>query len=129
MLTGRRLFRRDSDVATLGAVVRDPIPPIARTDMPPELGEVVNRALARAPDARHGSARELREDIRTAMKVIGGEIESENVASWLHDLIAAGPDAAELKGITAWVEPGSPATVITGKFPTRKSSSSRHNDP
>jgi len=61
LLTGARLFARDSDAATLYAVIDDPIPPIQkhRTDVPDELIAIVSRALARAPEDRWATAEDL----------------------------------------------------------------------
>jgi YVTN family beta-propeller protein len=56
-LTGVVPFRRDSELAVLWAHVHDPPPRIGehRPDLPAELDEVVDRALAKAPGDRHPS--------------------------------------------------------------------------
>jgi len=61
LITGRPLFLRDSDAATLYAVMNDQIPPPSkhRSDVPRELDHIVLRALARAPSARYASADQL----------------------------------------------------------------------
>ncbi len=60
-LTGRRLFRGDSDMQTLAAVVDAPIQPpsTVRRGLPPALDRVVLRALSRDPERRQRSAEEL----------------------------------------------------------------------
>ncbi len=61
LLTGQPLFARDSDAATLYAVVSDPIPlpSTYRAEVPPPLDAVVARALAREPQDRFESAEAL----------------------------------------------------------------------
>jgi serine/threonine protein kinase len=61
MLTGKRLFRRDSDAATLYAIMNDSIPPPSalRTDVPLQLDRIVARAVARAPADRFDTAEQM----------------------------------------------------------------------
>ncbi len=61
LLTGRRLFGRPTDAATLYAIMNDPVSPPSRyrPDVPRELDAIVMRALSRAPDDRHSTAQEL----------------------------------------------------------------------
>src|SRR5436190_4228086 len=59
-LTGRRLFRRETELATMRAIVDDPIPhPSESVELPPELDAIVMRALRKRKDARFGSAQEM----------------------------------------------------------------------
>jgi eukaryotic-like serine/threonine-protein kinase len=60
-LTGRRLFRRETELATMRAIVDDPIPhpsEIAPT-IPIELDTIVMRALRKRKDARFATANEM----------------------------------------------------------------------
>jgi serine/threonine-protein kinase len=61
LLTGVRLFARNSDAATMYAVIDDPIPSIRtrRGDVPEELIAIVERALARDPADRWATAEAL----------------------------------------------------------------------
>ncbi|MEO7734630.1 MAG: serine/threonine-protein kinase, partial [Kofleriaceae bacterium] len=61
MLTGRRLFRRDSDAATLCAIMNESIPPPSalRPDVPLELDRIVARAVARSPSDRFDTAEQM----------------------------------------------------------------------
>ncbi len=60
VLTGRRLFRRETELATMRAIVDDPIPrPSEVADVPAELDAVVMRALRKRRDARFASAHEM----------------------------------------------------------------------
>jgi len=59
-ITGRRLFRRDTELATMRAIVDDPIPkPSELTSVPPELEAIAMRALRKRRDARFQSAHEM----------------------------------------------------------------------
>jgi serine/threonine-protein kinase len=59
-LTGRRLFRRETELATMRAIVDDPIPhPSEMATIPPELDTIVMRALRKRKDARFASAQEM----------------------------------------------------------------------
>jgi eukaryotic-like serine/threonine-protein kinase len=59
-LTGRRLFRRDTELATMRAIVDDPIPkPSELATVPPDLEAIAMRALRKRRDARFQSAHEM----------------------------------------------------------------------
>jgi hypothetical protein len=61
LLTGRRLFGRGTDAATLYAIMNDPIVPPSRyrPEVPRELDAIVMRALSRTPADRYDSAEEM----------------------------------------------------------------------
>jgi serine/threonine protein kinase len=61
MLTGRRLFLRNNDAATLYAIMNEPIPPPSamRSDVPPQLDRIVARAVARSPSDRFDTAEQM----------------------------------------------------------------------
>jgi TolB-like protein/tRNA A-37 threonylcarbamoyl transferase component Bud32/Tfp pilus assembly protein PilF len=61
MLSGRRAFDRQTPVETLAAVMRDEPPPLAtlRPGLPPKLENMVARCLAKQPEERFASTREL----------------------------------------------------------------------
>jgi len=61
MLTGRPLFLRSSEAATLYAIMNAPIAPPSRLrgDVPLELDRIVTRALARSPTDRFSTAEEM----------------------------------------------------------------------
>ncbi|MCG8418310.1 MAG: protein kinase [Proteobacteria bacterium] len=66
LLTGTRLFRRETDAATISAVANDPIlrPSTVRAGIAAELDEIVMRTLSREPENRHPSGRELSRQLR-----------------------------------------------------------------
>ena len=85
LLAGVRLFARDSDAATLYAILDDDIPSVQarRPDVPDALARIVERALARAPEDRWATA----EDMQLALDHFVARLSH-------HDLGAAGAGAA-----------------------------------
>jgi serine/threonine-protein kinase len=69
MLTGHVVFEGDSDVSKLWAHVHEPPPRLSalRRDLPRRLDDVLARALAKDPGARHASAGELARDAMRAV--------------------------------------------------------------
>jgi WD40 repeat protein len=65
MLTGRRAFQRRSGPETMTAIIREePVPPrTAAPSAPVPLMWIVERCLAKEPDERYGSTRDLARDL------------------------------------------------------------------
>src|SRR5262245_13756429 len=61
MLTGRPLFLRSNEAATLYAIMNAPIPPPSRlrAEVPRQLDEIVRRAVARTPEDRYENAEQM----------------------------------------------------------------------
>ncbi len=60
MLTGHRLFHRETELDTVNAICSQPTPPMrAFADVPPALAEVVVRALHKEPAERFESLQEM----------------------------------------------------------------------
>ena len=74
MATGRRAFTRDSTPETLTAIIRDEPEPIGRLAplTPAPLAWIVERCLAKSPDDRYASTRDLARDLAT-LRDRGGE--------------------------------------------------------
>ena len=68
MLTGRRAFRRDTTVQTMSSILEDEPPPLAqaRADVPASVISIVGRCLAKRPERRYASTRDLAHDLRDA---------------------------------------------------------------
>ena len=65
LLTGEPPFMARTTQALFERIMREPAPPVEgkRDDLPEPLCEIVNRLLAKDPDARHASGRKLAEDL------------------------------------------------------------------
>ncbi|HUJ62218.1 MAG TPA: protein kinase, partial [Kofleriaceae bacterium] len=75
-LAQRHLFRRETDFLTFQAITSEPIPDICefRPDVPPLLGDTINRALSRNREDRFASARALGEALAQAVAPLGGPL-------------------------------------------------------
>ena len=123
MLSGTRLFRRKSELATMQAIVDGDHPRLrdVKRGVPRKLSQVVDRALQVDRDKRHGSARELAEDIRAAMASAGGPASLSELAQYIQQrhgdvlqeqraLIRQAADRTD-----AGEGPGSDVTIVDGK--------------
>ncbi len=68
MLSGRRPFAGNSDLGLITAILRDQPPALRslRPDLPPDVQAIVDRCLAKSPDARYPDARTLKGDLDVA---------------------------------------------------------------
>jgi len=96
MLTLRRLFRRETTVETLTAMLNDPIPPPStyRPGVPPRLDEIVLKALARSPDDRYATAREFGRDLARFAGATGEPADAAELAEWMDSIF---PDGRQRK--------------------------------
>jgi serine/threonine protein kinase len=72
MVTGRRAFKRDSTIDTLHAIVHDQPEPIDRQtpDAPHELRWLLDKCLAKDPDDRYQSTRDLVVDLKGTARAL-----------------------------------------------------------
>jgi Serine/threonine protein kinase len=91
MLAGRRAFSRPTAVETLSAVIREEPVPLSslRTDVPRALQDLIARCLAKRPEDRFASTREL----AAALESLGQGL---SAASFAATEIAITPPPAEL---------------------------------
>ncbi|HWV94693.1 MAG TPA: protein kinase, partial [Vicinamibacterales bacterium] len=77
MVTGQRPFAGDTNLSILSSILKDT--PKSVTDInpavPPELGRIIRRALAKDPERRYQTAKDLRNDLED-LKASLGSIES-----------------------------------------------------
>jgi eukaryotic-like serine/threonine-protein kinase len=97
LLTWRRLFKKNTEMATLIAVSEEPIAPPKqiRPDLPDELNRIVMRALARPLSERYGSAQEMRADLEALIRAQGWEADALSVSSFMRETFAAKLKAQE----------------------------------
>jgi serine/threonine protein kinase len=85
LLAQRPLFMRDSEAATLYAIMNDPIVPPSRhrPDVPHELDAIVMRALARTPADRYDTAEEMADALAEFLMQQSAKCDSRAIARML----------------------------------------------
>jgi serine/threonine protein kinase len=102
LLTVERLFRRDSDFATMAAIVTDDVPPPSsiRRDVPPGLDAVVMTALSKNPDERYPSAGVMVDALEHAARTAGIALSVGGLGRYLRELFGVRPEPwIELEGM------------------------------
>jgi len=100
-LTGEVPFAGETVVDTLHRIVRDEPPPLSayRSDVPAELQRIVSKCLAKDPNERYQSAKELAIDLRAAARG-SARIEAPRPRRrW----IAVAAAMALVLGVAAWI--------------------------
>lgn len=95
MLTGRRLFKTDSDTATLRKI-RDedvPRPSLVKPDVPPALEAIALKALARDRDVRYQTAGAMADDLREYLFPATPDTLRDELADFMKELFAGAIDA------------------------------------
>jgi len=87
MLAGRRAFTGGSAAAILGAVVHKEPEPL---DAPPALVAIVRKCLAKSPDARFQTAKELRQTLEAASAKANSPLNRRTLAAIAGLLVVAG---------------------------------------
>lgn len=90
LVTGRRLFHRNAELATLVAVVDEPIPRLAifRSDVPPVLERICSQALERNLEHRYPSAQAMQADLERLIRQCSWEADSISLANFMHERFA-----------------------------------------
>ncbi len=93
MLVGKRLFKRDTDMQMLYAILEESIPPpsVRNDKLPPAVDRVVMRALARAREDRYADALELARDVQAIAKDTDGGTDASTLARFVRDLLPEEP--------------------------------------
>ncbi|MDX2087734.1 MAG: protein kinase [Kofleriaceae bacterium] len=94
LLTARPLFASKNEYETLLKVQRgDIMPPSTfNSTCPPELDDIVARALARDPDERYPSAAALRDDLQMLRRRLSLQTSYRDIANWVDWAFAADTD-------------------------------------
>jgi len=86
MLSGVLPFKGEREASILYSVVHEDPKPLRalNPDVPPELQQIIDRSLKKKPEARHGSAFELLNDLKNCRdRLTGGGMEAFNLRSIL----------------------------------------------
>ncbi len=90
MLTGERLFCGDNDFLTLEKVRAAKADPPSRhnPDVPPQLDQIILRALAREPSERYQTATQFADDLGRFLHMSGAGLSSKALKSWMRTRFA-----------------------------------------
>lgn len=91
LLTGRRLFSGNSDFSILERIrYAEVLPPsVVMPSVHPELERVVLKALARRPEDRFETAKDMADALRLACENLEQDESTQNRAAWMQQLFAA----------------------------------------
>jgi serine/threonine protein kinase len=94
LATVRRLFKGDNEFLTMSSIVKGtvPKPSTFRKDLPPELDEIVLRALAREPAARYQNAGQLHDALETFAIKHGLRTSGTALAAYMKQLFGERPE-------------------------------------
>ncbi len=108
LLTGQRLFHRESDLETLRAVQEGKVTPPSevRGELPQELDEIVMRALCPDPDERYETAREFGKALARFAGTGDEAVGSAELAEWMEELFPGGAEhSTRLLDVAGQLEP------------------------
>jgi serine/threonine protein kinase len=94
LLTCSRLWKRETDFATMTAIVNEDAPPPSRVrpEITPELDQVVLTALARDPEQRFASAGLMLEALEAAAEHAGKTMSAHALGRFLRELFGERPE-------------------------------------
>ena len=94
LVTVRRLFKGDNDFLTMASLVLGHVPPPSkyRPDLPPELEEIVLKALANKPHDRYATADEMRLALEQVAAKLGLRTSSTTLADYVKQLFGERPE-------------------------------------
>lgn len=123
MLTLERLFRRETEVETMYAVlVGDiPAPSERRPEIPPELDAIVMKALQREPEKRWQTSREMGQALHAFASKQSAIVGAAELSNWMEELFPRGEaekrelmELASTEGFQATPPPRDFADELTG---------------
>lgn len=110
---GKRLFKGDSEVATLHNALTSQILTLdTEIDVPDELARIVDRALQRDPDARYLTARAMKEDLEAFMHSEGLRAGRNDVGAFVSELFERERDD-QRRVLSAYMRGESPGISMT----------------
>jgi len=126
--THRRLFKGRTDVETMKSVLEGIVPPPATVvpGYPAALERIVLRALARSPEDRYQSARDLQVDLETFVHEERLRLSPAALAGWMEQTFGAKQELWHTMPTSAGVTPpGTPGPVREPTEVTKVTSSPR----
>jgi serine/threonine protein kinase/Tol biopolymer transport system component len=130
MATGGRPFKGDTQLSVLSAILKDTPSPVTdiKRDLPRELTRIVRRCLAKDPEDRYQTAKDLRNDLRALRDdLASGEIAATTSTSSM-PAVSRPPVAAKRSWMPAAAGAVAVATAV-GIFLYRSSGSTAGGGP
>jgi serine/threonine-protein kinase len=89
LLAGKRLFKRDSDAASIQAIMNERIPRVheVRENTPAQLDNIAHRALQKDPGKRYQSIREMSSDIKEYLRQVLSSVDVREVAAFVNEVL------------------------------------------
>ncbi|MCS6913132.1 MAG: serine/threonine protein kinase [Myxococcota bacterium] len=89
LMRGRALFDRHDNASTISAVMTAGVPPLSecRPDVPPQLEEIIRRALCKDPEARFQTAAEMGAALHAVAMQTGRYVSPLHIAQYLERLL------------------------------------------
>jgi serine/threonine-protein kinase len=127
LVTRKRLFRRTGDLETVRAVLEHEVPPASsiNPDCPPELDQIIARALQRPVHGRYPTARAMRKALEELIRQQAWPSDSLTTQRVMSDLFGDQPRAAT--ATSAAEEPTARPIGLVG--PAAPGDSTIENDP
>ncbi len=134
MATGERPFKGDNQMSVLSAIIKDTPPSITtlKHDLPRDVARAIQRCLAKDPEDRYQTAKDLRNDLRMLKEdLASGELVSTASGSraavrsapaarpaWQHPAVLAAGAVAVIAaiGYLVWRGGGGPAEPVRAPF-------------
>ena len=108
-LAGKRLFKAETEVATLQRVMNEPIPDLARVapHLSSELCAVVKQALERDPDVRYATAGQFADALEAAAATRDGIAPPRDVAAFVKQTLGEEIEQ-QREAVRAWLAKSEP---------------------
>jgi serine/threonine-protein kinase len=122
VLAGQRLFKTDSEAATLSRLLIEPIPRPSQVakGVPHAFDEVAAKALQRDPDARYQTAADMADAIERGARLAApdgvGVASPREVAAYMQRVIGQ-EIAAQRESVRAWLAQSEPSQVQVAAGP------------
>ena len=123
-LTLDQPFRRESEFATLKAILTDPVPSVTQKrpdDVPLSVDHILDRGLAREPEQRYPSGRAFQQELEKLIAEMGRPAGAAELATWLGEMIPEGEAMGQL--------PADMGFTPTGNSPVDGAADAEHATP
>src|SRR5256885_2114042 len=105
MVTTRRLFKSENDLATIQAIINDPIPsPVDhRPDCPPEIARIAMKALSRSVEERYQTTEQMQTELEQVARELPAVSSATTLSKHMRELFDAELGAweeAQASGLT-----------------------------